>query len=88
MSIAQKMKELVDEISRYLADSDSCSFSTCDCAHFGWDAEKHHAMHALARLGAPGKQWRIQHAVKFEVTDWTIIDEGKLAGALASTGTP
>ena len=84
MSIAQKMTELIAEIGTKLTDNDSVTFETCDAAHFGWDAEKHHAMHALARHGLPGKQWRIQHAVKFEVTDWTIVDEGKLAEALAA----
>jgi hypothetical protein len=84
MSVATKMKELVEQISNNLKDNDSCQLSTCDCASYGWDSEKHHAMHALARHGVPGKQWRFQHVVKFEVTDWTIIDEGKLAEALAA----
>jgi len=69
MSISQKIADLVAEISNSLKDHDSCHLSTCDCAYYGWDAEKHHAMHALARHGVPGKQWRIQHVVKFEVTD-------------------
>ncbi len=86
MSVSTKMAELVEQISKHLEANDSCNLSTCDCAYYGWDAEKHHAMHALARHGVPGKQWRIQHAVKHEVTDWTIIDEGKLAEALAAIG--
>jgi len=86
MSVSQKMAQLVEEITTSLKDNDSCCLSTCDCAYYGWDQEKHHAMHAPARHGVPGKKWRIQHAVKFEVTDWTIIDEGKLAEALAAIG--
>ena len=88
MSISQKITELVAEISQHLENNDTCSFSTCDCASYGWDAEKHHAMHAIARHGVPGKKWRIQHVVKFEVTDWTVIDEGKLADALAAISKP
>ena len=82
MSIAQKMTELIAEIGAKLTDNDSVTFETCDAAHFGWDAEKHHAMHALARHGVPDKNWRIQHRVQHGVTDWTIIDEDKLKAAL------
>ncbi len=79
MKLNEEKTRLLTQIAEALGSTGVYNTSTCDCDYYGWSSLRHQAMTVLSRQGIDG--CRITHQYKFEVHDWTVVREEKVAPA-------